>query len=244
MRSLIQTSKQIFTIFQTHPTSDFLDIIKPYKLHVNVNEKDLEKATEIVQDMLKRDDCPIIAMKIINPGVRDNAVMNTQQKLSKALSDHDDFEIEYLEKVIRSKLRYKGKCQFTFYIFDNEEKKYIMFFKELEKMFKETNIQLGDKMSFPDRMLSIYVSGRWDRDSDGDYISETSMDLLCDEEKEYIKQNTEKCSLFNLIEKEFCNDQKNEEQKSTKPTDAPTISYSYDQGKLTGCKPVEYYPPL
>ncbi|MCF6766265.1 hypothetical protein L3V82_10815 [Thiotrichales bacterium 19S3-7] len=165
--------------------------VKPYKLHINVAENSLKKATETVIEMMHGVYCPIYKLKIVDPGIRDSCLQHQCDLYKNDASDKEEIlaEIKEIE-------RYKNKCQITIYIYNNENQ-YAVFFKELENRFKSLGIQPGDKMTFPDQPISTYISGRYDRYSDGGYIKPTAN--FSREEVSYIKEKQESCKFFNQL---------------------------------------------
>ncbi|MCF6775305.1 hypothetical protein L3V83_01835 [Thiotrichales bacterium 19X7-9] len=172
---------------------------KPYKIHVSVSEASLAEAARIIYDLLKEANCPILKMKIIQPFKRDEKFNLNLTDLKEFSKDSDEYNqsIDFMQSIAR----YKGKHQFTFYFQDEsyDEEAVVNFFLKLEERFKMAGILSGEKITQPDKKLSTFISGRWDKDSNNQYVHPLDFLTIDVKEQDYMLNRQEECTLFEHI---------------------------------------------
>ncbi|MCF6767630.1 hypothetical protein L3V86_04545 [Thiotrichales bacterium 19S11-10] len=125
-----------------------------YKVHLSVNQEDIEKAYAIVLNKLKKSSSPITQMKVaILEGMQD--VVDSE---SKAYTEEDKFQAQR-----------NLDMQFTFYLYEGiPPLEYVKFFQELETELKTKGVGMSSQLPSSDKPLSGYLSGRYDG-SDKEY---------------------------------------------------------------------------
>ncbi|MCF6775642.1 hypothetical protein L3V83_03540 [Thiotrichales bacterium 19X7-9] len=198
-----------------------------FKFHISILDEDMEKAYAIMIDLLKKGNSPIAKMKITLINSIYQRKQQAIEELNELYKKREEFRI--LEKegklserdknynipkneddilrmisFIKSTNRFMNNCQFTLYINEGiEDKAYIEFIQTLERQFLNAGIRPGH-MPIADQSLSLYASGRYELNEQGNYIAAGEVESLNGQAKAFYQKKHDENTIFQGVKYATC----------------------------------------